>query len=542
MPNIHEYNAPNGLGIQPTETGVDAFAQAGRRIGSFFSDMSEDERRKGSMLGGAVQSAGDAYVDYETHKEISAGAPAAANMLLGLQTTWNNTAKNSDPNNTAIGGKFREETLEPALEKFQSAFTTEKGQQWAQEQTDHIREHMYHKIVSDQSSMASQAVAVNMTQLTNTLSNAVRDDPTALDASLDMYKHSVGHIVGSSPAITPDDAVRVNEAVTQKGMQNIVWSAVQGAIEKNPDAGLKMASDPRYAKYIPGAEADRFYQEVKRQNKADETNSRILANLERTRTSEATFDAVNVALHDPEKNVTQADIRSIPPDQITPEHREQLFNINERKLNKDELKPAIVYQIGFNDTIHDMWRPVGDPEKITTQSQLQERYDKGIINYKGYKDAQRELLDPKDDNGLALQQNRSRAMQQMEPLLNPIDDAKMRHPQGYQRVDEAYARMNELEEKARAKTGDPNDVYNPSSEFYFRKDPKFQVPSPWLIDQESRQNEKASRVPDQEISPPKPGEKGETVPAPPSGYPGARWDAQRKMYTIIKDGRLIGVQ
>ena len=67
-----------------------------------------------------------------------------------------------------------------------------------------------------------------------------------------------------------------------------------------------MASDPKYAQYINAAEADRFYHEVVRQNKADETNARILQNEEFRKTSEATFDKYNTDLHDPNKTVTMA--------------------------------------------------------------------------------------------------------------------------------------------------------------------------------------------------------------------------------------------
>lgn len=532
MPNIKTYDQPN-LGIQANEVGPDAFAQAGRRIGAAYSDMSEDMRRTGQVAASTIDTAGQAYDEYETHKEISSGAPAFSNALLNMTTQWNSIAKNTDPNNTAVAGKFREDVLEPTLTKLQDSFSTEKGQNWALEQANAIRDHMQHKIIADQSSMASQAVVQNVTETTNTLANNVRQDPSALDASLGIYTHAVGHIVKSSPSITPEAAARVYDAVTEKGLQAITWSAIQGAIEKNPAAGLQMASDPRYAKYINASEADRFAKEVERQNKVDATNARLLQNDQDRRQSEATFDKFNVALHS-DNPPTMADIRNIPPKEISAEHREGLFNISEKMSNKEDLKPAAVYAQGLMDTITDIWRPQGDPKKVTTVTELQKRYSEGMYDLKGYNQARKELLDPMDEQGATLQGNRATALKIMAPILNPRDDAGSQHHQGFDRVQGAYVRIRQLEDLSREKTGDPNAVYDPKSPYYYRNDASFQPPSPWLVQQEATANTKAERVPDnqQPVVPPRPKD------APPDSV----WNPQYKAYTKSVGGRIKGWQ
>lgn len=530
MPNIRTYNAGE-LALRPTETGVDATVQTARRIGGIYDDIASAEKQSGDAfarsLGEGIQAAGDAYVAYQDHQQISAGMPAAAALMNGLQKQVNDITRNSDPNNPSVYGKFSEQTLEPALEKFQESFTTEKSQQWAMAQANQIREHMQRTISADMSTKASQAVQVNLQQTVNVASNTVRDDPSALPATLDLITHSTQHVVESSPTISPDDAARVNGEVLQKMKEQIVKSAVLGAIEKNPDAGLRLASDPRYSKYINGNEAQQFANEVKRQNKADEVNARILQDRQARLTSEKTFDDVNVALHG-DTPPTLADIRKIPHDQITPEHRQQLFNILEHQNNKETLKPSAQYAQGLMDTLTDMWRPQGDPKKITTVSELQSRYADGVINYEGYVRAKKELLNPNDDNGMTLQANRAEAMKLMTPLLNPQNDAGTRNHQGYDRVQNAYISIRRLEDIAREKTGDPTNVYNPKSPYYYRNDPAFQPPSPYTVSQENMQNLKDSTT-------------APVVPPKPAGAPAdAVWNPKYKMYTYIRDNKLKG--
>jgi hypothetical protein len=531
MPNIRTYNA-DVHNLQPSELGPDSFAQAGRRITSIYDDIASAKRQSGDAmgeaLGGGIKAAGDAYVAYEDHQQISAGMPAAAGLLLKLQQQANDITKNSDPNNPAVYGKFRDEVLEPALTEFQEGFSTENSQRWAMEQTNGIREHMQHKMIADMSTMASQAVSLNLNKTANTASNAVYQDPSALDFTLDMLKHSTGATVASSPNITPEDASRVNGEVLQKLNEKVVRAAVQGAIEKNPDAGLAMAQDPKYSQYIDGGEASRFAQEVKRQNKADEVNARVLQDRQTRLTSEKTFDDVNVALHS-DNPPTLADIRRIPSSQISAEHRNALFNITEKLNNKEELKPAGVYAEGLTTTLEDIWRPQGDPKKITTASELQSRLADGTINYEGYTRAKKELLNPNDDDGVTLQQNRAEAMKLMGPLLNPKDDAGTLHHQGFDRVQNAYISIRRLEQQAREKTGDPTNVYNPKSPYYYRNDPAFQPPSPYSLSQEATANMKAESKPDA------------VVPPKPAGAPtDATWNPQYKMYTYIRDGKIKG--
>ena len=131
MAQIRQYQA-EGLGLRPTEAGVEAQAATGRRIGGFYNQTAANLDATGARLGSAVKVAGDAALNYQTQRDISHGALALASTHAGLTQDWNEMAKNADPNDPSIAGRFQEEVLSPKLDKFQEAFSTEEGRKWAE--------------------------------------------------------------------------------------------------------------------------------------------------------------------------------------------------------------------------------------------------------------------------------------------------------------------------------------------------------------------------------------------------------------------------
>jgi len=99
MPQIPEYTA-KPPGITAPETGVEAFAMAGRRIGAFY-------HQEGGELAGALSGAAREAQDFLDHQEISHGAVAYAGLMGDLTDEWNKTVASADPNDPTVAGKFR---------------------------------------------------------------------------------------------------------------------------------------------------------------------------------------------------------------------------------------------------------------------------------------------------------------------------------------------------------------------------------------------------------------------------------------------------
>src|SRR5882762_273390 len=148
--NIRQLDAPSDLGLRPSETGVEATAGAARRIGGFYNQAADAyntaaglKQDLGNRIGGAVKDVGQVAVDYMDHQEINQGAAKGADMVVNLTNQWNAKLRDPkfDPNTIeTTAAQFRQEVLEPALNKFKEGFNTEKSQDWADHYVNQYRD------------------------------------------------------------------------------------------------------------------------------------------------------------------------------------------------------------------------------------------------------------------------------------------------------------------------------------------------------------------------------------------------------------------
>jgi hypothetical protein len=280
MPNISEFNA-GPLGLQPSEVGVESTARAGYRLGAYGNQIAQAKDREGQLfaqsareVGSAVREAGDTAVQYLGHREISTAAPLGAKLIDDLNNDYTKTINNVPVGQSALTDgptvqKWREDTLEPALQKFKDGFSTEIGQQWAEHFVDTYREHMFVKSAADMSSRAKDAVAVNHQQTLNTLSNSVYNDPSSLDFAKGALSHATAGFLNSSPNISVAEHAQATTELTLKGEEQLVKSAVMGAIAKGGD-WQRIANDPKNSAYINAAEIAQFAKAARTQDRVDQ--------------------------------------------------------------------------------------------------------------------------------------------------------------------------------------------------------------------------------------------------------------------------------
>lgn len=296
MPQIKVLDTPD-LGLRPSETGVEARAAAARRGGGFFNQVAEAygtvaslTNDTGSRVASTMRDAGDVAVKYAEHREISHGAAVGAQQIDGLNNAWTAALKGgkdadgnpippADPNDPSVAAKFREQMLEPALDKFKEGFTTERGQQWAEQFVDQYRKHMFEKTAADMSSLAKIASANNAQQTINSLSSASYTDPSSLRANVDAFKHSLDGIAGSANLSGTDQAALRTEQ-GYKGIKELTHAAIAGAISNGAD-WRKIADDPAYKPYIDRAEIERFDKAAKTQAKVDAYHEKSIAVAQR---------------------------------------------------------------------------------------------------------------------------------------------------------------------------------------------------------------------------------------------------------------------
>src|SRR6185437_11156843 len=105
MANIRPFDTPQ-LGLRPSETGVESRAATARRVGGFYNQEGsaldqlgrdteslgafegQQINQAGSRIGGGIAAAGDAYVNFEDHKQINQGLATFAQLQDNLTNRW----------------------------------------------------------------------------------------------------------------------------------------------------------------------------------------------------------------------------------------------------------------------------------------------------------------------------------------------------------------------------------------------------------------------------------------------------------------------
>lgn len=288
MAGIEEYSAP-ALNLQPSQVGINATAQAARRVQGAYNEIAAAETDMGKRIAGAFEGTANVALKYVEHQEISKGAVEFAKMQARATEMWNESAKQADPSDPSTGPKFLEK-LEPNLEKFGTSFLTEAGQKWAQGRVGSFREHMITKVRADQATMAGQALAVNLDQTKNALSTTVRSDPSSVSESLKTWEETVHGLVETSPSLTAVQASKVRTELLQHGKSEIVKSALIGLAAQNPDAAMKEIESGKWAEFVSGPDAKAIVANAKQQIRAervDQTYQRHQEEVEKKNRSEA---------------------------------------------------------------------------------------------------------------------------------------------------------------------------------------------------------------------------------------------------------------
>lgn len=272
MPKFPEYEAPaSDVSLRPTETGIDAFQQAARRIGAFYSQAAEDVSATGRTIGNAVQVAGDQAVKFEVNREITAGGKNFATMVANKTDEWNRIAATADPNDPTVKQRFLE-SMEPDLEKFANqGFLTEDGKRWAREHVDQFRLHMAQKTTADTNRIAGEAARANSQEMVNQYSNAVYKDASDLDNTIKFITNTINAQYATHPVGGESSADRIKHI--DDSISQVVKSAAIGIIRRSgklPD----WVDDPKYSKYISKNELDQFVKAAQVQQRTDRAMQR----------------------------------------------------------------------------------------------------------------------------------------------------------------------------------------------------------------------------------------------------------------------------
>lgn len=239
---------------------------------------------------------------WEDHREIGALSATGAHLMENYNKAWDDVAKNADPADpnalTAAAKQFREETLEPALAKWQEGASTENAQRFAQSFADRFREHMFQRTAADIANHASDFVHTSIQETANANNNSLYRDASNLPLIFDNSDKSLSHLVQSS-GVTAEQASKITNEIGFKTKQSYVNSAIEGAIAKGAPY-QQIIDDPKYKPYVNLQEIERYAREEKRQQREDQIQTRQMQLLQKQQAESDFHTAISKAHADNE--------------------------------------------------------------------------------------------------------------------------------------------------------------------------------------------------------------------------------------------------
>lgn len=493
MPQIREYTAENDV-LRPTETGIDATAQGARRVGAFYSQAGETEKRSAEDLARAAEararaagalateekarfgtygdiakatgSALEMAENYAGHQEIGHAAANMAQATQQLTEQWNGTfdaQAKSDPNNASIQKGYMQGTFEPWAQKFVAGFNTPLGQDWANEQVDRLRNHLFEKTTADMSTMAGLAVKSNLDKMSSSWENTARADPSPhnIDFLLKQADDQINAVISTSPNLKGVAAARLQTEYLDTVKRGIVRAGALGGIEQsgNPEAA---AADytKRYSDYLDPQETDNVSKAARTYRRAAEIDADRLErkqNEEDNKLSKTTRQEYVDDLYAPYAGGTQTkSLKSVleDPRLKNPEDKEHLINLFVKAEKGDP--PADV----SHRAMANLLPLVRDGQYKSITDVPKEQINK--LDHSDYKILDEEIETAKSPGGRHINELKKIQDESVKRIFER--SASTANPDAYYRWNEERTRrMDQLRSKP---GGNPNDVFDSSKPDY----------------------------------------------------------------------------
>lgn len=486
MPNVHEFNAPDSLGLRPSSVGTEAAAAAGRRIGGFYNQAADALTNVGARAGSAIRDAGDVAVSHMDHEQITQGAAKGTEVFDNLINSKDDLIKSIDPNDPAYGTKvegaikqWREDTLAPTLDKFREGFSTEKSQAWAEHFIGTTREHMFTHTTADIMTAAGIGVTNSIRNTANIASNTALNHPETVEDQLGLVEHSINGIVESSPMKGVAGA-KVRSDVLERTKEQIVKAGAIGAIQKADDPEAAAASwVSKYPQYINGAEATQLAsnarQQIRARNADFESNRRRDKEIAQDKsTDQANQYIIDIRSKDPKIANDPTGVKILNDPTLTKADKNNLLNLIDRQLKPETVKNISEQTAaGLMRDLHD---PNADTDKVMEaawQARLKDPGKPGSMDETHFNSIRKEIIDRKTPEGAAIAQDRALFLKRYELQIDTSRDVvngnAVPSPLGQANMLRAETDMRRRETELRKAGQDPHSLYDPNSPNFFGK-------------------------------------------------------------------------
>jgi hypothetical protein len=260
MPELPQYNDTRDTELRPSEAGIEANVQAGRRIGQFYDQAGAD-------VGRDISGIGEAWEKHITVSQISAQALTYASGLNSLQDQWRQitSAPDFDPNDPTVRQKFMTERVAPFVQTFQKGYSTQEGQLHGAEQSAALIQHFNEQTIGDMSTIAGIAAKQNRMKESLFNQDTVYNNFTAVDTAIGSRRASTEALIQGHNFTGEQAALMRSEDDVEAGKYLI--AAYKGAADRaiaDPVNGAstltalkaQLDNDKRFGLYGGGREGD----------------------------------------------------------------------------------------------------------------------------------------------------------------------------------------------------------------------------------------------------------------------------------------------
>lgn len=292
MPAIVQYESPIDS-LTPSNLGPAALEQEARL-------QRVDYNEAGTAVGSGIAAAGNQYVaqvaKHQAFDELLTGGRLAANLLLNLSTQADEYAK-AHPNDPAAQKDFLDNTVEPALAKFQEGFNTPGGRNYGLQQADMIRSHLFNKTSAILSTQAMDNVVSTTGETANTFATAASEHPEDLDATLVMQKQQLDAIAKDGNSnMSADDASKINTTYAAEKLNGTTVAGLTARAYANPQKFLDDQAAgklDKYSQYLKAGEFEQLTRIAQEKLKSDASDAASGARAQKA-ADDAAFDKAAV--------------------------------------------------------------------------------------------------------------------------------------------------------------------------------------------------------------------------------------------------------
>ena len=322
MAQIKEYTSERALeGVKPSEEGIAAEAQAAWRIGRFYNQTGEEERRTAGEFGQMVKQVGQNVIDHVSQDDAAKMTSYSSSVTLNSMDAMTKLIANPDEPNYDAKSKELLGSTQGMLDEMVNGAQTSASKAHAEKLRDAVMDHLNHIRTSDISTRAGNDAVRNLEQTHNNVYQMVQQHPD--DASLTLALTMIGeHAKTQFKNLSVEGTGKVQEMV-QRQEQELIGASLHARIMQDPNAG--MADIPKWEDKLGPEKTQQlqnFGEAWKRRQIEDQE-------MERRLKKEAETDRGEAKLREYLPHLGNISARTIVSDKdLTPSQAVSLFHAN----------------------------------------------------------------------------------------------------------------------------------------------------------------------------------------------------------------------